>query len=79
MDKTLLNFLAHQCLVVPAKHLRGISLDWWTTRVVNQLGLPASADRERNLRFADRHRFDLKTVFGKCDAIVAAERGTQHG
>jgi superfamily II DNA or RNA helicase len=37
MDKSPLDLLARQCLIVLGKHLPGFSPDWWTTHVVKQL------------------------------------------
>ncbi|MCM2308934.1 MAG: SNF2-related protein [Sulfuritalea sp.] len=37
MDKSPLDLLARQCLVVLGKQLPGLSPDWWTTHVVKQL------------------------------------------
>jgi ATP-dependent helicase HepA len=37
MDKSPLDLLARQCLIVLARHLPGFSPDWWTTHVVKQL------------------------------------------
>lgn len=75
MDKSPLDLLARQCLIVLGRYLPGFSPDWWTTHVVKQLTFQQQQFLQRGqvsrldqldlaalLRLLDQNWYELSNV-----------------